>query len=262
MKLKKLAALLIALCAFCVLGGGLNAPAFADGTQTLTLNLLSGGYTTSQATTDYILSIPDSFDVKQKGWNDIGKIAVTVSNDLMFSTDKKVVVTAASTNSFNLSDGTNTIGYTLTTTEGGTQTTDFSFSAEDITAGTASQDLGISINWDSSQAAGTYTDTITYTGEVKSALQVSIYDFSDNNGNSVFDYNNGWTWQDMITNYPTSFSEDSGTVKITVNGTAFSLYDKNSNEQAPSNAVSADGEYWYDSGEYDDVPDDDPPDDL
>ena len=68
-------------------------------------------------------------------------------------------------------DSSNAISYTLTTTEDGSQTTEYEFKSADINSSTAgsSQNLGISITWESTQPAGTYTDTITYTAAVVEA---------------------------------------------------------------------------------------------
>lgn len=146
--------------------------AFADYKTTLTLTLKSGS-AVSNPTYDetYTLSVPESLRIANTGWNSMGSMTVKYSgSNAGFNTAKKLVVTATSTNSFKLvADGvSSTISYFLTTGENDTETTSFTFTAAQITAG-ASQTLGVNVEDFSTKSNGTYTDEITYTVAIEDA---------------------------------------------------------------------------------------------
>ena len=112
-------------------------------------------------TSTYTLTIPSTLTVSGSGWNATSGISAAGS----LAEGKKLTVTASSANSFKLKSGNNEVGYTLTTAEGGNQTTSWEFTTLDGTA----KPMGIIVEDYSSKPAGTYTDTVTFTAKVESA---------------------------------------------------------------------------------------------
>lgn len=222
MKLKKLASLALAGALTMGLLPAFASPALAD-----------------DDTTSYTLTIPSTLTVANSGWNDAGGISATGT----LATGKKLTVTASSANSWALKSGDNSVGYTLTTASGGSQTTFWEFTTLDGTA----QGLGIIVEDYSAKPAGTYTDTVTFTAKVevaKSAAETpSIAQadctFSPSNGKSTlsnanittsmeYSADNGTTWAD-VTSAGSIASLAAGTVQIRV---------KETDEKLASEAVS------------------------
>ena len=136
----------------------------------------------------YLLEVPAEFTITQAGWNSLGTIKIshdTTAGGEAFSTDKKVVVTAASQNG-GLTSGTNTITYAIKSAESDTEAvTTFEFSAAEINAeGGTSKAIGVDVEDYNEKPAGEYEDYITYTAEVETAvLRVgSTYTFGTYNG--------------------------------------------------------------------------------
>ena len=146
MKLKKLASLALAGALTLGLLPAFSSPALADG----------------ETTTDYVLTIPSSLTVTKSGWNEQTD-GISATGTL--ESGKKLTVTASSANSWALKSGDNSVGYTLTTAEGGSQTTSWEFTTLDGTA----QGLGIIVENYDNKPAGTYTDTVTFTASVGAA---------------------------------------------------------------------------------------------
>ena len=115
-------------------------------------------------TSTYTLTIPSTLSVTNSGWNATGGISATGT----LANGKKLTVTASSANSFKLKSGNNEVGYTLTTAEGGSQTTSWEFTELSSTA--TKKDMGIIVEDYSSKPAGTYTDTVTFTAKVEDAV--------------------------------------------------------------------------------------------
>ena len=109
----------------------------------------------------YTLTIPSTLTVEHSGWNATDGISATGT----LVEGKKLTVTAASANGWALKSGDNSVGYTLTTAEGGSQTTSWEFTALDGTA----QGLGIIVENYDDKPAGTYQDTVTFTTAVENA---------------------------------------------------------------------------------------------
>ena len=194
MTIRKLAAVLLMTAATF----GATSAFATDYKTTITLALGNNG---ALANESYTLTVPESLNVSQKGWNAMDGIHV-VKDDTDFNTGKQLVVTASSTNSFALKSDENSISYTLTTEENGTQTTEWTFSAAEINAdGGTTKPIGITVNWDETQAAGTYTDEITYTVAIQDA------------GTTATTTTVTWTGND-ITNQgsDTSFTKDGVTI--------------------------------------------------
>lgn len=208
----------------------------------LTLGLLpafSSPALAADGDTSYTLTIPSTLSVANSGWNATDGISATGS----LASGKKLTVTASSANSFKLKSGNNEVGYTLTTAEGGSQTTSWEFTTLDGTA----QGLGIIVEDYSSKPAGTYQDTVIFTAKVevaKSAAETpSIAQadctFSPSNGKSTlsnanittsmeYSADNGTTWTD-VTSAGSIASLAAGTVQIRV---------KETDEKLASEAVS------------------------
>ena len=162
MTFRKLAAVLLMTA---ILFGATSAWAI-DYKTSIALALGSNGNIAGEA---YTLTVPETLKVSKKGWNPMDDIHV-VKDGEDFSKEKKLVVTASSTNNFALKSGENSISYTLTTAENGAQTTVWEFSAAEINAeGGTGKGIGITVTWDETQAAGKYEDEITYTAEVADA---------------------------------------------------------------------------------------------
>ena len=106
MKLKKLASLALAGALTLGLMPGMTMTALADGD-----------------TSSYTLTIPSTLNVANAGWNATDGISATGT----LAIGKKLTVTASSANSWALKSGDNSVGYTLTTAEGGSQTTSWEF---------------------------------------------------------------------------------------------------------------------------------------
>lgn len=125
-----------------------------------------GGMSPTQAkaaeTNTYTMTVPADTVIESAGWNSLGNIQVTGTVD----TGKKVTVTATTTNNFALKSGDNSVSYTMKTAyEDEAAKTSFEFDAASINAaGGASQAIGIDVTNFSGRPAGTYTDTITFTG--------------------------------------------------------------------------------------------------
>ena len=117
----------------------------------------------ADADTTYTITIPSTLTVSGSGWNDAGGISATGS----LATGKKLTVTASSANSWALKSGDNSVGYTLTTAEGGSQTTDWEFTELSDTATTKT--MGIIVENYDDKPAGTYQDTVTFTAKVENA---------------------------------------------------------------------------------------------
>lgn len=147
MRLKKFGALLV-----------------AGAMMTGTIGVMSPTQARAAETNTYIMTVPADTAIQSAGWNSLGNIQVTGTVD----TGKKVTVTATTTNNFALKSGDNSVSYTMKTAyEDEAAKTSFEFDAASINAaGGASQAIGIDVTNFSGKPAGTYTDTITFTGKM------------------------------------------------------------------------------------------------
>ena len=124
--------------------------------------------------TDYTITIPATLTVAQSGWNATDGITAQVKSGDTFDSSKKLTVTAASTNSWALKSGQNTIGYNLATATGTYSSSatpaSWEFSAADLNAdGGKTNPMGIIVEDYSNKPAGTYQDTVTFTAKVENA---------------------------------------------------------------------------------------------
>ena len=118
---------------------------------------------------DYTLTIPASFDIKNEGWNEIGDISVTGK----LADGRKLVVNAESDGEFalvNQSDDTQKIGYTLKNSAEGEITTSWEF--EELSETPATQKIGVDVAPFRGMPAGSYTDTVTFTASVEDAVNI------------------------------------------------------------------------------------------
>ena len=118
---------------------------------------------------DYTLTIPASFDIKNEGWNEIGDISVTGQ----LADGRKLVVNAESDGEFalvNQSDDTQKIDYTLKNSAEGEETTSWEF--EELSETPATQKIGVDVSPFRGMPAGSYTDTVTFTASVEDAVNI------------------------------------------------------------------------------------------
>lgn len=158
MKMKKLTT--IALAAAMAIGTfGFSVPAKA-----------------AENSTDYTITIPATLSVESAGWNPTDGITAKVKIGDTFDSSKKLTVTAASANEWNLKSGENAIAYKMASnTEreksyaDATATTSIDISAEDLNTGNYKAPFGIVVEDYTDKPAGTYQDTVTFTAKVEDA---------------------------------------------------------------------------------------------
>ena len=176
----------------------------ADYKTKLTLTITSAGQTSDEA---YILTVPDDLTITKPGWNALSSLKVQhdpTSRD-QFSSSKRVVVTATTDNNFALKSGENFIVYTLKNVSTDTAaTTTFEFTADEINAdGGTTKSLGVAVEDYSTKPAGTYTDEITFTAEVKNPT-LTIPSYSSGGAyvpEYVVEYTESQTWGDIDGSY-------------------------------------------------------------
>ena len=119
------------------------------------------GYAAPETPSGYTITIPSTLAVANSGWNATDGISATGT----LASGKKLTVTASSANSWALKSGDNSVGYTLTTAEGGSQTISWEFTTLDGTA----KPMGIIVENYDNKPAGTYQDTVTFTAAMENA---------------------------------------------------------------------------------------------
>ena len=126
---------------------------------------ISGGVTDQPVTSsDYTITIPATFDIKNSGWNEIGEIKASGT----LEEGKKLVVTATSANGWALKSGENEVRYEMMNYEDDSAPA----TSWEFTDLPASQSIGINVEDYSGKPAGSYTDTVTFTASVESAEYV------------------------------------------------------------------------------------------
>jgi len=157
---------------------------------------------------DYTLTIPASFDIKNEGWNEIGDISVTGQ----LADGGKLMVNATSDGEFalvNQSDDTQKIGYTLKNSAEGEITTSWEFTSLSETP--ATQTIGVDVEPFKDKPAGKYTDVVTFTASVEKTTKtltltgqyVNYYsdEFDDGECSFEIEYTDNDTWNDIVERY-------------------------------------------------------------
>lgn len=143
--------------------------------------------------TDYTITIPATLTVEQKGWNATDGITAKVKSGDTFDSSKKLTVTAASANEWNLKSGENAIAYKMASaTEqeksyaDATATTSLEISAEDLNTGNYEAPFGIVVEDYTDKPAGEYKDTVTFTAKVENAVTTKTVTFNtDTDGKTI-----------------------------------------------------------------------------
>jgi len=166
--------------------------------------------------TDYTITIPATLTVEQKGWNATDGITAKVKSGDTFDSSKKLTVTAASANKWNLKSGENAIAYKMASaTEqeksyaDATATTTLEISAEDLNTGNYEAPFGIVVEDYTDKPAGTYQDTVTFTASVESAAKkltlTGSYDVNSTDERVTksleIEYTDNDTWKDIVERY-------------------------------------------------------------
>ncbi|MBE6872805.1 MAG: hypothetical protein E7493_02695 [Ruminococcus albus] len=118
-------------------------------------------YASISESSDYTLTIPATFNIKNSGWNEIGDISASGT----LEDGKKLVVSAESENGWALKSGENSVGYTMKNAETDTDAAD----TWEFTNLPASQKIGVDVEEYRGKPAGSYTDTVTFTASVEDA---------------------------------------------------------------------------------------------
>ena len=189
-------------------GGGV-IPANADYALTLSLKVANAS-TSTTTSSDYELIIPSAFTINNSGWNEITEgITAKVSGDLPFDSGYRLKVTATTDSTLTADGITDTISYTLKAISTDTApTTAWEFTADELNASKdnvitgTTKTLGVDVEDYSTKTNGDYSDTITFTAEVQSAVTLSSLDISG----YMFYYVEGETWGQAIANHPTENS--------------------------------------------------------
>lgn len=147
-------------------------PAYATGSGDTTTVTLAVEETT------YDLVVPATLNVKDSGYNAFEN-GVTIKNLQNGTGVTSIDVTATSTNDWKLKDDTSgdTVSYTLAANDAqGTARTTYSFTDAKAMAGTDGETVacGVNVSDYSSAAAGNYSDTITWTAEVKKTTTTEV----------------------------------------------------------------------------------------
>ena len=117
----------------------------------------------NETVSDYTLTIPASFDIKNEGWNEIGDISVKGQ----LADHKKLVVSADSANHWGLkNEEGNIIEYDLKNSAEGELTTSWEF--EELSETPAVQTIGVDVEPFKDKPTGEYTDVVTFTASVES----------------------------------------------------------------------------------------------
>ena len=136
-----------------------NSAVISDSSSSESGSSIIGGVIDQPVTSsDYTITIPATFDIKNSGWNEIGEIKASGT----LENGKKLVVSAESENGWALKSGENSIGYTMKNAETDTAAAD----TWEFTTLPASQSIGINVEDYSGKPAGSYTDTVTFTASV------------------------------------------------------------------------------------------------
>lgn len=176
----------------------------------MTFNSIIASAEPDAVTSDYTLTIPATLNVENVGWNSIGNISATGT----LESGKKLTVTAASTNSWALKSGENSVSYTL---NNGSDTKGDAATSWDFTSLPASQAIGIDVSDYSEKPAGTYTDTVTFTAKVEDAAPATVLSSALVDG-AIIKVNFKWRGRNSGDYVQGTYNADSGTFTVSKGG--------------------------------------------
>ena len=197
----------------------------------------------------YTVEIPAKVELAKAGWNATAGISELGS----LASDKRLTVTAASTNGWALKSGENAIGYNLATAEGtyGAAATPASweFSADELAAnGGATKPMGIIVDDYSSKPAGAYQDTVTFTAKVETLVTMTIAGINQVSMSASITYVPGETWQQAITNHPlenVGWETDGGVRYESGGSDLHAVFDRNDTEINSNAVIVSDSSHYY-----------------
>lgn len=206
----------------------------------MTFNSIIASAEPDAVTSDYTLTIPATLNVENVGWNSIGNISATGT----LESGKKLTVTAASTNSWALKSGENSVSYTL---NNGSDTKGDAATSWDFTSLPASQAIGIDVSDYSEKPAGTYTDTVTFTAKVEDAAPATVLS-SALVDDAIIKVNFKWRGRNSGDYVQGTYNADSGTFTVNKGGSDWGTEDRRAVykvEKSGDNIIIGAGYYDY-----------------
>ena len=204
--------------------------------------------------TDYTITIPATLTVEQKGWNATDGITAKVKSGDTFDSSKKLTVTAASANEWNLKSGENAIAYKMASaTEqeksyaDATATTSLEISAEDLNTGNYEAPFGIVVEDYTDKPAGTYQDTVTFTAKVEDAAPATVLSSALVDG-AIIKVNFKWRGRNSGDYVQGTYNADSGTFTVNKGGSDWGTEDRRAVykvEKSGDNIIIGVGFYDY-----------------
>lgn len=204
--------------------------------------------------TDYTITIPATLTVEQKGWNATDGITAKVKSGDTFDSSKKLTVTAASANEWNLKSGENAIAYKMASaTEqeksyaDATATTSLEISAEDLNTGNYEAPFGIVVEDYTDKPAGTYQDTVTFTAKVEDAAPATVLSSALVDG-AIIKVNFKWRGRNSGDYVQGTYNADSGTFTVSKGGSNWGTEDRRAVykvEKSGDNIIIGAGFYDY-----------------
>ena len=204
--------------------------------------------------TDYTITIPATLTVEQKGWNATDGITAKVKSGDTFDSSKKLTVTAASANEWNLKSGENAIAYKMASaTEqeksyaDATATTSLEISAEDLNTGNYEAPFGIVVEDYTDKPAGTYQDTVTFTAKVEDAAPATVLSSALVDG-AIIKVNFKWRGRNSGDYVQGTYNADSGTFTVSKGGSDWGREDRRAVykvEKSGDNIIIGVGFYDY-----------------
>ena len=174
----------------------------------VTSSMVGMSVTASADDPSYTITIPSTLDVSGAGYTQLtGGITATGSN-----ISGKLTVSAESAHTWNLQETTDSskkVPYKLTSNNTGnpTEKTKWEFTPTDGTInGSENVYVYIAETDYNNAAAGTYTDTVTFTAKVEDAVVVKTLTVGD----VTLDYCDGDTWQQIVDRNPDKIKTTSG----------------------------------------------------
>ena len=204
--------------------------------------------------TDYVITIPSTLDVANKGWNGTDGITAKLGSGTAFDTGKKLTVTAASTNNWALKSGENAVGYNLATAgddnsayNAQAEVPSWEFAADEITTAGKNKGMGIIVEDYSTKPAGTYQDTVTFTAKVEDAAPATVLSSALVDG-AIIKVNFKWRGRNSGDYVQGTYNADSGTFTVSKGGSDWGTEDRRAVykvEKSGDNIIIGVGFYDY-----------------